>query len=90
MPETPNQFEEPSVITFIVELVAALLYHGALLLIPAALLAIPIHWMLADAFIPPMMDALGTASDGFRPLFSGLLYLFALFASGLAVHARLS
>jgi hypothetical protein len=89
MPEAVDAVEEPSVIAFAGELAGSLLYLGALFLIPTALLAVPIYWVLAGAYIPTVMSAIAPA-DSFRPLLNVAIYLFSCIPAFLAVVAFLT
>jgi hypothetical protein len=86
MPETidPVDLSDDSRLRAAVEIVGELLWYGTIVIVPTVALAIPTHWVLVDAFVPPIMDSLKLGADA-RPLLSGFFFIFACFATLMAV-----
>lgn len=91
MPEQadPVELSESRIHAF-VDIIRELLYYGSIVIVPTILLAIPVHWVLTDAYMALATDVLGPAAASLRPLLSGFLFLVALVAAGIGVRGFLT
>jgi hypothetical protein len=85
----PVELSESRIHAF-VDIVGELLYYGSIVVVPTVLLAIPIHWVLTDAYMGLATGALGPAAASLRPFLSGFLFLVALVTAGLGVRGFLT